>query len=322
MADLKQHQRHNSKVLKKPHHSRNHPLWVKLFAGIVCILLVIIIGLAWNHLKTPETAQAQRESQDFTQSSPDIPLYVLVVGVDEQTPSQANFIGLAAINKEKKVIDFIMLPDNTKIEGRKEKGNQMLKDIYAEGGLSLTHAVMEDIFKIPVPYYISFTPSTFTRMIDMIGGFDLYVEKPMYHEHADGTVDFNLGQGYQHLTGAEASGYMRYLDGDGEISRTQRQERFVKAFYEDGIQHFGITNMFRIYRIWNYVDSNISSKDMAKLAWTFHNVPVDAIHFYIIPGESGVDTESKTHNQDLMWNYDPVEVQKIIGTTNNSIANE
>lgn len=80
--------------------------------------------------------------------------------------------------------------------------------------------------------------------------------------------------------------------------------------------------MFRIYRIWNYVDSNISSKDMAKLAWTFHNVPVDAIHFYIIPGESGVDTESKTHNQDLMWNYDPVEVQKIIGTTNNSIANE
>lgn len=52
----------------------------------------------------------------------------------------------------------------------------------------------------------------------------------MYHEHADGTVDFNLGQGYQHLTGAEASGYMRYLDGDGEISRTQRQERFVKAF--------------------------------------------------------------------------------------------
>ena len=66
----------------------------------------------------------------------------------------------------------------------------MLRDIYAEGGLSLTRAVMEDIFKIPVPYYISFTPSTFTRMIDMIGGFDLYVEKPMYHEHADGTGPF------------------------------------------------------------------------------------------------------------------------------------
>lgn len=308
--------------VKKPRNPRKFPLWVKLFAGVVGVLLVVIVVLAWNHFKTPAAAQSQQDTQEFTQASPDIPLYVLVVGVDEHTPSQANFIGLAAINKENKVIDFIMLPDNTKIEGRKEKGNQMIKDIYAEGGLSLTRAAMEDIFKIPIPYYISFTPNTFSRMIDMMSGFDLYVEKPMYHEHADGTVDFNLGRGYQHLTGDEASGYMRYLDGDGELSRTQRQERFVKAFYEDSIQHFGITNMISVYRTWNYVDSNISSKDMAKLAWTFHNVPVDNIHFYIIPGELGIDRESKVDRQDAMWNYDPVEVQKIIGTTNNSIANE
>ena len=39
-------------------------------------------------------------------------------------PQQANFVGVAAINKAKKHIDIIMLPDDTKIEGRKEKGIQ------------------------------------------------------------------------------------------------------------------------------------------------------------------------------------------------------
>ena len=74
-----------------------------------------------------------------------------------------------------------MLPDDTKIEGRKEKGIQELQDVYSEGGMSLVRAVVEDIFHIPIPYYATFTADSFSKMVDLSGGVPIYVEKNMYH---------------------------------------------------------------------------------------------------------------------------------------------
>ena len=99
----------------------------------------------------PDTSQTQSDSSVFAQTSPDKPLYVLLLGTDGGHPQQANFVGVAALNKAKKHIDIIMLPDDTKIEGRKEKGIQELQDVYSEGGMSLVRAVVEDIFHIPIP---------------------------------------------------------------------------------------------------------------------------------------------------------------------------
>ena len=208
-------------------------------------------------------------SNDFVQTSPDKPLYVLLIGTDGENPQQANFVGVAAINKDKKHIDLIMLPDDTKIEGRKEKGIQELQDVYTEGGISLVRAVVEDIFHIPIPYYAAFTPESFAKMIDMNGGVPLYVEKNMYHGDAAGETDINIFQGYQTLDGKDATGYMRYLDSNGYVSRTQRQERFIKNFYEDRQKDFGLSNAFFMYRLWHNVDSNIPAKDMAELAFDF-----------------------------------------------------
>lgn len=281
---------------------------------IIAILVVVLaIALAMHKLNgDPSSAFAQR--------NPDMPVYVLLVGTDNGTPEQANFIGLAAINAEKKSVDFIMLPDNTKIEGRKEKGIQALQNVYSEGGMPLLQAVVEDVMHLPIPLYAVFTTDSFAKLVDMSGGQSMYVEEDMYHADAEGNTDINILKGYQHLTGAEAAGYMRYIDENGYIPRTLRQERFVRLFYEERQRHFGMTNWLLMYRFWNQVDSNISAKDMAGLAFSFRNVPIENIHFYILPGEAARDTESRDYYSTLYWSYDPVEVQKIIGTTNNSVT--
>lgn len=299
---------------------------LRLLAGVVvAVAIAFLVVTAWRHYQSSRAEQFQNRldavqngaSDSFEQMSPDTPLYVLVIGRDGNTPEQVNFIGLAAVNKEKKHIDLIMLPDNTKIEGRKEKGVQELQDVYTEGGRTLVQAVVEDMFHIPVPFYVEFTTDAFVKMIDMSGGLPMYVEENMYHADENGTTDINLFKGYQTLNGQEAAGYMRYIDEDGYLSRTQRQERLVKLFYEERQQQFGLMNMLFLYRFWNHVESNISAKDIASLAFAFRNVPVEDIHFFILPGENTNDgaTGGKT-----LWTYDPIEGQKIIGATNNAIA--
>lgn len=301
--------------------------WFRIIGiAVVIILMIVFCVLAWNHYRASQSPADRLDAVQsgfdgsFTQASADVPLYVLVIGIDGKDPQQANFIGVAAINKDKKHIDFIMLPDNTKIEGRKKKGIQELQNVYTEGGLSLTRAVVEDTFHIPIPFYAVFTADSFSKMVDMSGGLPMYVEKDMYHADSNGDTDINIFQGYQKLNGQEALGYMRYIDEEGYLPRTQRQERFVKLFYADREDRFGISNVLFMYRFWNTVDSNISAKDMAKLAFAFRNIPADDISFYILPGEAMREKSENDKSTDLYWTFDPVEVQKIIGTTNNAIS--
>ena len=154
----------------------------RILAVVAAVAIFLACRSAYVHFTSPETQPEGPDttpagSNDFVQTSPDKPLYVLLIGTDGENPQQANFVGVAAINKDKKHIDLIMLPDDTKIEGRKEKGIQELQDVYTEGSISLVRAVVEDIFHIPIPYYAAFTPESFAKMIDMNGGVPLYVEK-------------------------------------------------------------------------------------------------------------------------------------------------
>lgn len=312
---------------RRPKKSLRRKRIVLFFLAALAIISVLILGVRamFNLYDTSSNAQMQSRvdevqsgpADEFKQFSPDVPLYVLLVGVDDKDPQESNFVALAAINKEKQHVDFIMLPDNTKIEGRKEKGSQELSEIYNEGGLKLTQAVVEDIFHIPVPFYAVFTEDNFKDIINETGGLSIYVEKDMYKEDENGKTDINLLQGYQTLNGDKSLEYVRYIDQDGQLARSQRQERFVKLFYAAMQQeHFGIVNMYRTYRLWKHVLSNVPARDMAKLSYSFKDIPVTSISFYILPGEL-IESKGKEY-----WNFDPVEVQKIIGNTNNALASD
>ena len=104
----------------------------KILYRILAVVAAIAIVLAGRSLylhyqsikeapiqqDVPDTSQTQSDSSVFAQTSPDKPLYVLLLGTDGGDPQQANFVGVAAINKAKKHIDIIMLPDDTKRASR------------------------------------------------------------------------------------------------------------------------------------------------------------------------------------------------------------
>ena len=208
---------------RKRNHSGIHKSGSTVRRILILVSVVLLASVAvftWHSRDAGNPSPTGGDS--FSQVSADVPVYMLVVGVDEENPQQCNFIGVAAVNKEKKHIDIIMLPDNTKIEGRREKGPQTLASVYSEGGIVLVQAVVEDMFHVPVTGYAVFKEDAFMKLMDMNDGMNMYVEKNMYHADSSGTADINIFQGYQHLNSREALGYMRYLDSNGTLSRTQR----------------------------------------------------------------------------------------------------
>lgn len=302
-----------------------------LFAGIVVVL--IIVGIGFGIAKGWQTYQASQaaavggqdassqavpappvqkvETVPLEQKAVDKPIYILVVGKNNDNPAMGDAIFLVSVNIQQHNVDVIGIPSNTKIDSRDHKSVAMINSMYATGGLDLTKAVVEDLFHITIPYYVVMDYAGFQKAVSVWGNSDFYVEREMVHiDETTNTADINLARGYQTMTPEKALQYVRFVDENGDaFSRTQRQERFVKEMLASSDDVFTVTKMFRVWRMWSSFESNISTSDAVNLVFKLRALKTDQIHYYILPGTK------ETIQGQLYWTYDPTEAQQLVGIT-------
>ena len=150
----------DQKIRRKPR--RNGLRWGRIIGAF--ILLIAIVGLAvWgirsavSSISPPTTSQESHPLPVVTNTTP-IDMnsiktsYMLIVGVDKSQPQQADAIYVVAFNLDAKTMQIIGIPSNSKIINRHNEAPQRINDIYAQGGIELTKAVVEDMFHIVVPH--------------------------------------------------------------------------------------------------------------------------------------------------------------------------
>lgn len=284
---------------------RSRIRYKKLFfclAAALCVTALAVYSIlalvSWLHAPKVPAASARSAAQ-----------YYLFIGMKQGGRPQADSLILAALNRGNETFYAISLPGNTKIN-RSDEPLLLLKDAYAEGGAEKTVSAVENLLHIRVSRYAVFDDASFAALTDRFGGVDLYVEKTMRHDDASGTADIALRQGFQTLQGADAYGYLRYIDQEeGEIGRIQREERFFKAFLAQSRSHLRpyVWALTRYY--WTSPDTNITKEEAASAAYAVMGFPEDHLHFAILPGEMRSDGNQK------VWEINPIEIQKVVGLT-------
>ncbi len=157
---------------------------------------------------------------------------------------------------------------------------------YAGGASLSAQTVSQLLGDIPIDRYIRFNVNGFGKLIDALGGVDVYVPKKMKYQDDSQRLYINLNAGQQKLTGSKAIQYMRYRHDDlGDIGRVQRQQAFFRAFIEQKLKPENITKFPEILSIVkDNIDTNLSVEEVLALAGYTSKIDRKNIQMHMAPG--------------------------------------
>jgi LCP family protein required for cell wall assembly len=180
------------------------------------------------------------------------------------------------------------------------------------GGASLSAQTVSQVLgDIPIDRYVRFNVNGFGKLVDALGGVDMYVPKKMKYQDDSQHLYINLNAGQQKLDGNKAVQYMRYRHDDlGDIGRVQRQQSFFRAFIDQKLKPEAITKFPEILAILkSNIDTNLSVEEFLALAGYTSKVDRKAIQMHMAPGR--FSTTGEFDNLSY-WILDNRKLDKIM----------
>lgn len=209
---------------------------------------------------------------------------IMLVGCDkrEGDVGRSDTLMLLFLHGKDRSASLLSIPRDTRVQVRNE--TTKINHAYAYGGIDLSKTTVENFLGIQIDNYAEVNFSTFSALVDALGGIDIEVEKDMKYS-AEG---INLKAGYQTLNGDQALQYVRFRsDAEADLGRVRRQQHFLQVLAD---KLFSLSSVWKLPQlvsaISNNVESDLSAQEMLSLANLYKDAASSEIDMAMIPGEA------------------------------------
>lgn len=149
-------------------------------------------------------------------------------------------IMVMSVDKSTKKAVMVSLPRDLYIDmtGRLTDGTSItlrgkLNEVYVHGlehgeGLTLTSQIISRISGIPIDRAVLFDFQAFGKIIDILGGVDVHLDRP-FSEKQQWGYEFSLPAGDNHLNSEQALYYVRSRYSSSDFDRARRQQQVMVA---------------------------------------------------------------------------------------------
>lgn len=213
----------------------------------------------------------------------------LLLGVDERSGDvgRSDTIMMLSANLATKRIGLVSVPRDSRVDMIKY-GSTKVNHAYAYGGITLAKQTIEKLLNVKADHYFVINFSAFKKIIDLLGGVDLDVEKDMYYrDDYDGEngLVIDLQKGQQHLDAEKAIEYVRYRDEEGDIGRVKRQQKFLNAVLAKFTSPSTILKIPSIIKeVRNSIQTDMSFADMVEYLSFLKNGTDYKTTAFMVPG--------------------------------------
>ncbi|MEO8890451.1 MAG: LCP family protein, partial [Coleofasciculaceae cyanobacterium] len=147
---------------------------------------------------------------------------------------------------------------------------------------------------VQIDRYVRITTEAFRELVDIVGGIDVYVPKPMQYDDNTQNLHIDLAQGWQTLNGNQAEQFARFRkDQFGDVGRVQRQQTLIKALRQRISNPTVLPRLAQAVRVMQqYIDTNLSLEEMLALVGFGLKLEPDNFKMVLLPGRFSTPNES------------------------------
>ena len=229
------------------------------------------------------------QSGTYKNDKTEIPetLNVLVLGKDDSS-SLADVVMLVNLNVTEKSLSILQIPRDTYIDlgdGNYKKINGASKLLGGDGELCRK---LSESLGINIGGYVSFDSELVRKMVDAIGGVEVFVPADMDYDDPYQELSIHLKKGKQKLDGKEAVGFVRYRQGylRADIGRIDAQKIFLSAFAKTALEGLSVKDILPLSKLaLRYIRTDLPINRLVALGVAMKDITADRISLATMPGE-------------------------------------
>ncbi len=172
---------------------------------------------------------------------------VLLLGVDmkaTETVARSDTILLMRFDPKTHTINQLAIPRDTRVDVPGH-GSTKINEAMFYGGSALAVETIRQFTGIPINHVMIVTFEGFPRLVNAVGGIDMYVPQTVTTEAGANHRTVEFKKGMHHFDGKYAMLYVRIRKAyaDGDFTRARRQQAFVQALQKKIVRPSNITRL-------------------------------------------------------------------------------
>ncbi len=226
------------------------------------------------------------------------PIAFLFLGLDEAyNQKRSDTIMVGVYNPSSKRIGIISIPRDFRLKLKTTLGYKYEKvnSIYGMYGKKKIVSTLEKFLGMDIPYYILMDISSLVKIIDILGGIEIFIDSPMKYVDKSSGLYIDLPKGVLKCDGLKAMEFIRFrADSRGDVGRIDRQLEFIVNFIRKAVLERGIlTNIKLLKVLYRHIDTNINFQDAINLIRSSSDADFKNIEIVRLPGRfitlNGID---------------------------------
>ena len=233
---------------------------------------------------------------------------ILLVGLDDlDGVYRSDAIALAVFDQNAQSVRVLSIPRDSRVSipGR---GWDKINHAYVYGGVNLLRETLINTLNVGINYFVVLNYQSFSRMIDLIGGVEVDVEKKLEYTDYSGKLFINIPKGRQHMNGKTALEYVRFRhDPLGDIGRVQRQQKFTALVIEKLKSPLTLLNISiggLVDEFISAVNTDLTPLEGLKLLLFLNSLSRERVRMQVAPGKASYIGNTS------YWILDIVEIPK------------
>lgn len=215
-------------------------------------------------------------------------LFMGVAGEGNNAPNLTDTIIVISVDEKTKEGFLLSVPRDLFVKIPGTNRYTKINALYQEGGTDSVLSILNEITGLNFDYDIVVDLDGVKRIIDQVGGIDVFVENDIYDPAFPGPNNsyqvFSLKRGWQHLDGETALKYIRTRhEPSGDFARMNRQQKALIALKDKLSSLHPLWNLAIIFDIWKtlkgHLQTNLSIANIKTFWKLAKDIDLEKIEF-------------------------------------------